>query len=400
MNFISFPKLISKNEEIFSPHLLVRARWALVFFMAIVLMLFVEVQAITFQQFSSSVIILLLVILFNNFQESRKVRVLGNFGQLLIDLCFISLIIFINGGDRNPFSFLLILTSLFTPLFLEFKQSVVLLLLSILSLYIQSFSTYQFWHTSEFLDINFLITTVVMSSLWTFMSWFSYIISRSREYLEEVVKRDLRISRLQTIGALTSGFCHELGTPLGSMRLCVDRIKSGRGNDFDIKVLEESLQTCEVALKSMVMQSQNDEKLEFNEVDISQVLQDVASSFSENHSSVEIDTSNAKDIYVLGSRISFYRLFFDLFENSVDAGASNITVRVDKKVDTYIMSVNDNGAGFPESVVENLGTPFNSTKKNGMGIGLYNAMTYVDLLGGHMEVSNSNGTIIKMSFKR
>ncbi|EQC44142.1 hypothetical protein M901_2913 [Bacteriovorax sp. DB6_IX] len=72
MSFITFPKLLNKSEEIFSPHILKRARWGLVFLMALVLMLFVETHAISFRQFSLSIIILIVVILLNNLQEAKK----------------------------------------------------------------------------------------------------------------------------------------------------------------------------------------------------------------------------------------------------------------------------------------------------------------------------------------
>lgn len=399
MSFITFPKLLNKSEEIFSPHIIMRARWALVFIMALVLMLFVETHAISFRQFSFSVLVLISVILFNNFQEAQKTRPLNSFSQLFIDLIFLSSIIFMTGGTRNPFTFLLVLSSFFAPLFLDFKKSLAILVLSITSLYVQSFSHFQFWHTKDFLEVDMTTTMIVMVSIWIFMSWFSYILDRYRGDLEELARRDLRVSRLQAIGSLTSGFCHELGTPLGSMRLCVDRIKSGRGTDFDMQVLEESLGKCENALKSMIMQSHNEHKMEFEVISLEEVLQDVASTLRSESVNIDIKSHGLKDIELEGSRISFFRLLFDIIQNSYEAGATEVTLKLEQLASDVVIKIIDDGPGFPESVVSNFGSPFNSTKSDGMGIGLYNALTYVDLLGGHMKISNKNGALIEMSFR-
>jgi len=399
MSFITFPKLLNKSEEIFSPHILLRARWGLVFLMSLVLMLFVEAHAISFQQFTFSVLILVVVILFNNFQEATKTKPASSFIQLLIDLVFLSSIVFLSGGSRNPFTFLLVVSSFIAPLFLESKRSLCILLLSLGSLYLQTESYHQFWHTRDFLEVDIASTSVVMISLWVFMSWLSYILNRYRSDMEELARRDLRVSRLQAIGSLTSGFCHELGTPMGSMRLCLDRIKSGRSNDFDIQVLEESLQKCENALKSMVMQSHNEHKMEFEEVQMKGVLQDVASAIEAESINISIVINDFAEVVLEGSRISYFRLFFDFIQNSSESGASEVKISVINSGANYIIVVKDDGPGFTDSVITNFGSPFNSTKKDGMGIGLYNALTYVDLLGGNMKISNDDGAKIEMSFR-
>lgn len=399
MSFITFPKLLNKSEEIFSPHILKRARWGLVFLMALVLMLFVETHAISFRQFSLSIIILIVVILLNNLQEAKKELTIGNFGQLLIDVSFLSSIIYLTGGSRNPFTFLLILSPFVAPLFLDIKKSFALLILSLGSLYLQKFSYFQFWHTSDFLEVDFSSTAIVMVALWFFMSWLAYILNRYRNDMEELARRDLRVSRLQAIGSLTSGFCHELGTPMGSMRLAVDRIKSGRGKDFDYQVLDESLKKCEMALQSMVRQSHNEHKMDFEEVPLEEVLQDVASTLASESINIDLTWSNLEKVILEGSRISFFRLFYDLVHNSAEASATKVKISFRNMGENLIFEVKDNGPGFPASVIENFGSPFNSTKSDGMGIGLYNALTYVDLLGGFMKIRNDNGAVIEMSFR-
>ena len=61
------------------------------------------------------------------------------------------------------------------------------------------------------------------------------------------------------------------------------------------------------------------------------------------------------------------------------------------------MLLSDNGSGMAPKVVERVGQPFNSSKPEGMGIGLYLAITTAQAMGGSLDVeSESEGTCIRL----
>jgi signal transduction histidine kinase len=56
------------------------------------------------------------------------------------------------------------------------------------------------------------------------------------------------------------------------------------------------------------------------------------------------------------------------------------------------VSVRDDGCGMsPEFMSQSLFRPFKSTKKSGMGIGLFHSRTIMDAHGGKLEVSSAEG---------
>jgi signal transduction histidine kinase len=56
------------------------------------------------------------------------------------------------------------------------------------------------------------------------------------------------------------------------------------------------------------------------------------------------------------------------------------------------LTVADNGYGMtPEFIANSLFKPFQTTKKNGLGIGLYQSKTIVEAHGGRMEVESAPG---------
>jgi len=57
-----------------------------------------------------------------------------------------------------------------------------------------------------------------------------------------------------------------------------------------------------------------------------------------------------------------------------------------------ILSVNDSGCGMSkEFIQQSLFQPFKSTKKEGLGIGLYQSKMIVEAHKGHIEVESEEG---------
>jgi len=52
------------------------------------------------------------------------------------------------------------------------------------------------------------------------------------------------------------------------------------------------------------------------------------------------------------------------------AEGGSVIVKTWSENDKVMLSVQDEGSGIPEEIIEKLGTPFLSTKENGTGLGL------------------------------
>ena len=84
----------------------------------------------------------------------------------------------------------------------------------------------------------------------------------------------------------------------------------------------------------------------------------------------------------------------NLIDNAVQAmaGTSNSQVSVSTKVDddaaAVVIAVADTGPGIPRELRDKVFEPFQTTKKNGTGIGLSISRTIIEHHGGHMWASN------------
>ena len=84
----------------------------------------------------------------------------------------------------------------------------------------------------------------------------------------------------------------------------------------------------------------------------------------------------------------------NLILNASDAvqNGGEIRVSTEERNGWAILSVSDNGCGMSKEFVEqSLFRPFKTSKKQGMGIGLFHSRIIVEAHGGHIEVESAEG---------
>ena len=78
----------------------------------------------------------------------------------------------------------------------------------------------------------------------------------------------------------------------------------------------------------------------------------------------------------------------ELVENALDAGATSV-VATFKEFGAEQFEVSDNGCGMnPEFLNRSLFRPFQTTKKNGLGIGMFQSKMIVEAHKGRIEVES------------
>jgi signal transduction histidine kinase len=87
-------------------------------------------------------------------------------------------------------------------------------------------------------------------------------------------------------------------------------------------------------------------------------------------------------------------------KEAVDCGG-RIHVRTEQRGDRALLYVTDNGCGMSQAYIrESLFRPFQTTKKKGLGIGLFQSRAIVLAHGGRMHVESEvgKGTTFVASF--
>jgi putative PEP-CTERM system histidine kinase len=105
-----------------------------------------------------------------------------------------------------------------------------------------------------------------------------------------------------------------------------------------------------------------------------------------------IDPSIAPGIAVAGHPDRLERVAGHLIQNAMEASptlSTKIGVRLTSTNGNAVLEISDTGVGMSETFVrEKLFHPFQTTKPNGMGIGMYESAQYLKSIGGRIDVKS------------
>ena len=230
---------------------------------------------------------------------------------------------------------------------------------------------------------------------------------RAQETLQEaqqslyVTQGELaRISRLTTMGELAASIAHEVNQPLTAVtnnaNACL-RLHADRNLDPEVlrRVLEEIVADGNRAsaviarIRGFIKKAPAEKsELDVNEV-IPEVLALVGPELQKNQVSVACDLKKPLPL-VLADRVQLQQVLLNLVVNGIEAMTA-VTERPRKLVvqsqieesGELMVTVRDSGTGL-SSEADRVFTPFFTTKKHGMGMGLSISRSLVEAHGGRL----------------
>lgn len=217
---------------------------------------------------------------------------------------------------------------------------------------------------------------------------------------QQMERRVRESERMAYIGQITTSLSHEIRNPLSAVKMNLQILKNHprlRGNDgrrIDISVREV------MRLERILNQLLDFAKplhMEFAPVDINHLVISCGELLEMKIKDEKIDILTDLDpavplIRADGERLS--QALINLMLNAIEASPVESQIRVktrflpDGGSPQALITVEDEGEGFPEKDREDVFKPFFTTKSKGTGLGLANIKRIVDAHGGSVEVSN------------
>lgn len=234
------------------------------------------------------------------------------------------------------------------------------------------------------------------------------ISERKRVEREAALQRDelAHLSRTASLSALSSSLAHELVQPLtailsnaqaGTRFLArqpsdIEAVRASLGN-----VVDNAKRASDVIrrLRSMLRK----DAAEFVQLDINDVVRDIMqilrSDLIERRVDVVLDLKDDLP-RTSGDRIQLQQVMLNLIMNAADAmsgdnHARRLTLRTLAAASGDLeVQVEDTGSGIAEADLDRIFTPFVTTKKGGMGLGLSVCAMLIQAHGGSLWATNNN----------
>ncbi|MBN2246901.1 MAG: HAMP domain-containing histidine kinase [Candidatus Aminicenantes bacterium] len=223
-------------------------------------------------------------------------------------------------------------------------------------------------------NFAFIFSLIILIGIVFFFGLFQI----QKHYLvkeKETEKEKKEKERYKEISAFTSGVAHEIKNPLNSLTLIFEllqrRVPDGSKRDIEagekeIRKISRIIDQFSSALKPMEIKK---DLIPLHSL-LEEVKQMMKSKALSKGSNIEVVSKRPVKAYV--DKDLFRQALINLVENALEAGSNgNVIITIDSYKNRKIIKVEDNGGGISREDREHIFDPFYSTKKDGMGIGLY-----------------------------
>lgn len=200
--------------------------------------------------------------------------------------------------------------------------------------------------------------------------------------------------RLSEMGRMVASLAHQIRTPLSAAILYGGHLSQPELDD-ELRQrcasrLMSRLTHLEGQVRDMLTFARGETRLaeRLSSVRLLQGLQAAIDGLNPASGARVIMTSAGREVPLMCNREALVGACMNLINNSIEAGARQVQVRFDGSRDGLLISVEDDGPGFPETMGAQLMEAFYTTKSHGTGLGLAVVQAVVRAHNGELRIGS------------
>lgn len=209
---------------------------------------------------------------------------------------------------------------------------------------------------------------------------------------ERYVAELSRVTRLAEIGQMSATIAHEIRNPLAGISMAAQMLTEGPEYVEEFAGIIQSEVRKLNELCEGFLDFARPLTLREKETDLAQIVEEQMRLFRPRYQEKGVRLEKRVEqapVPFVGDADRIAQVLVNLLQNSLQACSQGdrVIVRLWKGG----FSVEDTGSGMSEKALENLFTPFFTTKPDGTGLGMCHVRKVVDAHGGHVEVWSQAG---------
>ncbi len=198
------------------------------------------------------------------------------------------------------------------------------------------------------------------------------------------------------MGLLASGAAHELGTPLATMSVVLGDWKRMPQFSKDPAMLEEieeiegQLLRCKSIVSGILLSAGETRGESSSKTSLNEFFESLVEEWESSRPAQYFEYTNSIDEeFTVAFDSTVKQMVFNVLDNALEVSPNWLRFEVSKNQEQLFLTVADQGPGFRADILEQVGTPYNSSKgRPGGGLGLFLVMNVARTLGGTLTVNN------------
>ncbi len=251
-------------------------------------------------------------------------------------------------------------------------------------------------------NLDYEITTSNRGEIGELVRGFRFMIGEIRKNQDEIAL----LERDAAWKEMAKQVAHEVKNPLTPMKLSVQHLLSAAKDNapgidkLTEKVLNSLLKQIDILNQTASEFSRSAKMPGFtlHRIDLADLIKEVTDLYTGSPVTITIDLPGG-EVPIAGDESHFKRALINMIRNSIQAGATGISVSIASEHDSWVMTVSDNGSGISGEARERIFQINFTTKSTGTGLGLKLTKRFVESVGGSIElVPTEKGTSFRMVF--
>lgn len=367
------------------------------------------------------------------FRSNVRLRTRYALMLLAYDIVQLAILLYLTGGLENPFSFLFLVPVTVSASTLPVSRTIWLAVLTLCLATLLAFEHLPLpWKPGEPIDIPVIYVAGIWTSLVcgiVFTGIYVWRISEeARRMSDALTAAEMVLAREQQLSALdglAAAAAHELGTPLATIAVVAKELKrelSLDGNHAeDLDLLISQANRCREILSRLARHGPDGDRM-LARVRLSAMLEEVVEPLKGGDVDIVIrkiprgGPDPAKEPVLNRNPGVIYGLA-NLVDNAADFATETVTITAEWDAEHVVVTIEDDGPGFAQDVMDKLGEPYVTTRKSvgdedladdgghpGMGLGFFIAKTLLERSGGWVTLANrpqpEQGALVRIVWSR
>lgn len=350
------------------------------------------------------------------------------FAVMLMDLGFLTAMLYFTGGITNPFAVFYLVNLALAAIVLTPKNTGILALVTVGCIGLLLLASYPFevlgnWQIENLaastIPVHVLLagTSVALVTCAMVVVYFTTRLNVELQRKEASLRlnemKQARSEKLEALGTLAAGAAHELSTPLATIAVVAKEVQRELAQvevateiKEDISLIRSELDRCRAILDQMSTDAGQATGEPIVRFTAGKLLEEVTERIDiQLRSRIKVDR-NIPGVEINAPLHLLSQAIRGLVKNALDAtpAKESIHLNLGSTKDSLIVSIRDRGAGMPPHILARIGEPFFTTKEpgSGTGLGVFLAKNVVEKLGGDVNIDSipEQGTTVIVRIPR
>ena len=327
---------------------------------------------------------------------------------LLIDIFQLAALIYLTGGIVNPFIIFIIIPSVFASSNLGLRTNLLLvitttLIIIFLTFYSKSLPAPLNEHFHVDIYYFYSIPIALIIAL-IFLNYFAIIFgSESRLRKEALNKMEEIMAKeheMLSLGGQAAAAAHSLGTPLSTIKIIVQELKSQLKNQKDIiqdiELLSSQVERCNQILKKLSLNPNEEDDFIDEDLSLRDYIKEIVLSFKEtSEKDYILDFNKDYNSKKITKSIEIVYGLRNFIGNANKFSSKKIFITLESNDEFTKVIIQDDGDGYPVDILSKIGEPylksfsFNNKNKAGLGLGIFIGKTLLEKNFASINCRNS-----------